>query len=502
MTTVITYGTFDVFHRGHLRLLERAKALGDRLIVGVTSPEFDRNRGKLNVSEGLHERIRNVEATGLADLILVEEHQGQKIRDVLQFKADIFAIGSDWEGHFDYLNRYCRVVYLPRTPGVSSTQVRADQSRHLRLGIVGTGRIAHRMVAEAKYVSGAEVTSVYNPRQESALSFMRTHGLLAAYSKWDEFISEVDAAYVATPHHTHMEYAQMALASGRHVLCEKPASLSVADLVTAKRLADQKNLVFLEGVKTAFLPGFERMIHLVHSGVIGEVRAIRCSFTKLVPASQREWRAPSAGSMTELGSYGLLPILKILGSRPPQGSFVVHAENGVDAFTSARFVYPDAIGSFDVGLGVKSEGSLIVSGTTGFLRVPAPWWLTRSFEIHREDPSLIEQVSVPFEGDGLRYELSEFVRLINTPGETSIAMPFSDSLVAASVMEGFLAGDGVMSIGDRRGSRDERAEGAGKEGHFAEQGAAARQVARALVGGPSTELVPSQVVGGPRSDAP
>ena len=163
MTRVITYGTFDLFHRGHYRLLQRAKALGDYLIVGVTTEAYDQARGKLNVVDSLVTRIENVKKSGFADEVIIEETPGQKVNDIKRFNIDIFTVGSDWVGAFDYLNDYCKVVYLERTKKISSTMLREQNSQIQRIGIIGTGRIAERFVPEAKLVSGVNAQCVYMP---------------------------------------------------------------------------------------------------------------------------------------------------------------------------------------------------------------------------------------------------------------------------------------------------------------------------------------------------
>ena len=136
MVKVITYGTYDVLHYGHIRLLERAKELGDYLIVGVTSDDYDKTRGKINNQQSLMERIASVKATGIADEVIVEEYEGQKIDDIRKYNVDIFTVGSDWVGYFDYLNEFCKVVYLPRTMGVSSSEI-LKSKLYLTLGLVG-----------------------------------------------------------------------------------------------------------------------------------------------------------------------------------------------------------------------------------------------------------------------------------------------------------------------------------------------------------------------------
>ena len=159
MKKVITYGTYDLLHYGHIRLLERAKSLGDYLIVGVTADSFDMARGKLNVEQSLMERIEAVRATGIADEIIVEEYEGQKIDDIRRYGVDIFTVGSDWKGKFDYLNEFCQVVYLERTDGISSSELRSKE-HHLRLGLVGESPILNKFERESHYVNGMIISGV------------------------------------------------------------------------------------------------------------------------------------------------------------------------------------------------------------------------------------------------------------------------------------------------------------------------------------------------------
>jgi len=126
MKKIITYGTFDLLHYGHVNLLERAKALGDYLVVVLSSDEFnwDQKNKKCYFSYG--ERKRLLEAIRYVDLVIPENSWDQKINDVKEFKIDTFVMGDDWKGKFDFLSEYCEVVYLPRTPEISTTQIKKD----------------------------------------------------------------------------------------------------------------------------------------------------------------------------------------------------------------------------------------------------------------------------------------------------------------------------------------------------------------------------------------
>lgn len=161
MKKVITYGTFDLFHKGHYNIIKRARALGDYLIVGVTSESYDIERGKLNVRDSLIKRIENVRRTELADEIIIEEYQGQKVNDIIKYDIDILVVGSDWRGKFDYLKNYCDVVYLERTKNISSTKLRGE-GVIFNMGVVTDDIRDNDFVQESKYVSGVHVERVFS----------------------------------------------------------------------------------------------------------------------------------------------------------------------------------------------------------------------------------------------------------------------------------------------------------------------------------------------------
>ena len=441
MRKVITYGSFDLFHEGHYRLLKRAKALGDYLIVGVTTDHYDEERGKLNVVNSLMERIDNVKKTGFADKIIIEDHVGQKVEDIQKYQVDVFTVGSDWTGKFDYLSEYCEVVYLERTKGISSTMRRSQDFELVKLGIIGTGRIAGRFVKESVFVSGINVEGVYNPHEKSAERFQSEYELGFHVSVLDDLWPQINAVYIASPHETHYTYAKKALEHGCNVLCEKPMALKKQEAVELFALAQEKGCILMEAIKTAYSPGFVRLLSMAKSGIIGRIYDVESCFTRLTPSNLRELTDKTyGGSFTEFGSYTLLPIIKILGGNCDDVRFESFlTDNGLDIYTKAYFRYPNALATAKTGLKVKSEGELIISGTQGYIKVKAPWWKTTSFEVCREDISENEQVYTKFAGDGLRYEIRDFVAAINHYHEEgTFKLTRNESIALADFIERFL----------------------------------------------------------------
>lgn len=446
---VITYGTFDLFHKGHYRLLERAKQLGDYLIVGVTTDSYDASRGKLNVQENLMKRIENVRNSGLANEIIIEEYEGQKINDIHKYEIDIFALGSDWLGKFDYIKEYCEVVYLERTKGVSSTQLRAANSGILKLGLIGYGRIANRFIVESKFVSGVNIEGVYGLNKNSLKQFAEKHELAFYETNLEIFLDKIDAVYIASPHLTHYDYIKSALNKSKHVLCEKPMVLSKEKAREVYQLAQQNNCILLEAIKTAYAPGFIRLASVAKSGLIGQIKNIDATFTKLVEGDIRELKADTmGGSVTELASYPLIAIIKLLGSDFEQIDFFSYFDEtgNIDLFTKINLKYKNAIATAKIGLGVKSEGDLVISGTKGYVYIPSPWWKTEYFEIRYEDSGKNKKHYYKFEGEGLRYELAEFASMIHKGSLQTYKFMPNESIAMADVIARFLNRENVKSI--------------------------------------------------------
>lgn len=422
MKKVITYGTYDLFHQGHYNLLKRAKALGDYLIVGVTSDYFDKSRGKFNVHDDLMTRIENVKKTGFADQIVVEEYFGQKIDDIKKYGVDIFTVGSDWKGYFDYLNEYCKVVYLERTKGISSTQIRNEHS--VRLGIVGNEMILDRFINEMKYVSGIEIGGAYAPKDDVDLKYKSVQfQQFPQYTTYESLLDNVDAVYINAPLMQRDDLIAEALEKGKHVLTEFPFSLNY-----------QKAREF---VKTAYCPAFGKMVSLVKSGRIGKILSIEANFTQILGENLQNQVRIAGGSVASLGAYPLLVIFKLLGYDYKKVEFITHQENGIDTMTRMNFIYDGAIATSLVAINAKAEGSLTISGTKGYVYVPAPWWKTEYYELRYEDINKNSKFFYKFEGEGLRYEIVEFVRCIKENAEINLLFNHDNILAETKILSLF-----------------------------------------------------------------
>ena len=393
------------------------------------------------------ERVEAVKATGYADQIIIEDYVGQKIDDIQKYNVDIFAIGSDWEGKFDYLKEFCEVVYLPRTEGISSTMLRNDTQPTVKIGILGCGRVAYRFPIEAEVVSGIQVVAAYDIDVKQAQKFSSQFEHVTTFIEQEAFYNAVDAVYIATPHLAHYDNIKNALLHKKHVLCETPMVLKGGQAKELYKIAEQMGVILMEANKTAHCPAFNHLIVLIKSGLIGDVVDIEASLSQLLDKSGREFDAKQAGgALFEQGSYPLLPIFRLLGINYEDLTLFSRMENGVDIYTRGVFRYDNATCSFKVGLGVKTEGNLVISGTKGYAYVPAPWWKTDYFELRYEDQNENKKFFYKWDGYGLRYEIQEFVSCILNHRFSSARLRRRESIQMACVMEQFVNQQNIFLI--------------------------------------------------------
>lgn len=427
MKKVITYGTFDLFHRGHYNIIKRAKALGDYLIVGVTSESYDIERGKLNVRDSLIKRIENVRRTGLADEIIIEEYQGQKVNDIIKYDIDVLVIGSDWRGKFDYLKNYCEVVYLERTKNISSTQLR-DEGKLFNIGIVTDNDQDNDMVAETKFVSGLHVESVYSETEETAEKFCEKYELDSYWTDYDRFLEEVDIVYIKCKQPRRAEYIERAIEKDKYVISDTPMALSPDRLQRLFDKAKEHNVVLVERLTLVFLRAFNQLVWLIHSNLVGNVVSVKCAI------SQDDFEGGK--SFNETVSHAICAIIKLLGKdclgvntnavKDAQGNFVY------DVITMK---YKDALATIEIGTTVDVEDELVIIGTRGRVTIPNDWWNTGYFEANISGKEFLKRYSFNFEGNGMRYLLQELMIMIRDRRTECTRLFYDESVKLAEVLK-------------------------------------------------------------------
>ncbi|MBN6709940.1 adenylyltransferase/cytidyltransferase family protein [Haemophilus haemoglobinophilus] len=427
MKKVITYGTFDMLHIGHINLLTRAKSRGDYLIVGVTSDDYDRSRGKLNVIQPENERLSAIRSLEFVDEVILETHKSQKEEDIQKYQIDEFIVGDDWVGKFDYLKAYTEVTYLARTQGISSTQLRNNNIKAINIGIVGINNDSKRFIEEASHVGLVKVTAVYDEN----ISFLNNDFIKEIpnkYTVYDKFISSgIDAVYVCSELDKRYEYIIKAFERSLHVLCENPFSTDGNEVEELFKIAENKKLILLLALKTAFMPAFNKFLDEINKGIIGEIKDVRATFTSLYKERGFSKEYLEYGATNLLMSYPSLIIQKLAGVHNAITFFDQKNKDGYDISNLAISQHINGVlGVASVGSEIKSDGNAIVSGSKGYALIPAPWWLTKEFYFKFEDSHKELKYEYEFEGNGFRYMISEFASLIRRESLESAKLSIND----------------------------------------------------------------------------
>ena len=425
MKRVITYGTFDLFHKGHYNILKRARAMGDYLIVGVTSESYDIERGKLNVRDSLLHRIENVRKTGFADEIIIEEYQGQKVSDILKYNIDVLVLGSDWRGKFDYLKNYCEVVYLERTKNISSTQLRGE-GRTFNIGVVTDTAWDGGIVWESKYVSGLHTERVYSENMQTAQKFCEKYELDTYGNVFETFLEDVDMVYVHVQEESRAGYVARCLYAGRHVICDAPVTRDPGHLKELFELAGRKQIILFERITLAYLRAFNQLVWQAHAGIIGRILSVKCSLSTEYFEGGKE--------LTETAVYPLCAVVKLLGGEWEDiRTNTVEDEKEGCVYKQISISYPDAMATIEIGSGLDMENGFVILGSNGRISIPNDWWNTGYFEarVHGTDP--LKRFCFNFEGNGLRYLLQEMM-IMMSDHRTSNARLFSQESIALARM--------------------------------------------------------------------
>lgn len=430
MRKVITYGTFDLFHKGHYNILKRAKEAGDYLIVGVTGESYDAERGKLSVQDSLATRIENVRKTGFADQIIVEEYLGQKIHDILKYDVDVLVIGSDWKGKFDHLTKYCEVQYLERTKNISSTQIREEKLDIYKFGIVTDNVYDDGAVTEPKNVSGIHVESVFAEDGDIAGSFAEKYELDCGHTDYQKFLDSVDIVYVKTKNGNRFDYAKKAIVAGKHVICDSPIVLSAAEEETLRTLAEEKGVILLNNITTLYLQAFGQLLWMARGNLIGDIVRVKCAI------SNNRFRGECDEEFEEMAYWAVCAVVKILGSSLTDFNYkIVRNENDEVSYASLNINYDNSVATIEIGTDLDVGGSMSILGANGEIHVPDNWWDIGYFELRNTNDSNVKRYSSNLEGNGFRYLIQALLKMIKNNSSANQRITLEESNTILNIIE-------------------------------------------------------------------
>ena len=427
MKKIITYGTFDMFHQGHYNILKRAKDYGDYLIVGVTGENYYIGRGKLSVHDTLATRIENVKNTGLVDEIIVEEYLGQKIGDIIKYDIDSFVIGDDWVGKFDHLSRYCNMVYLERTKGISSTKLREETFEKYDIGIITDEIDDNELVKEAKLVNGFEVKNVYCDSEKTLNGFQEKYNIENVFDDYGKMIEASDIVFVRCSIEKRFNYIRQALESGKHVIYDSPATFKSSELEELLDLSKEKNVILMENIKMVHIYVFNQLLWMTQGGLIGDILSFNCSISK-----NDESRS---NLFYDLSALSLLPMLKIMGQNYEKADFKVTKDGEEIEFASMNFVYPNGRAVINVGNVVRVDNQLEIIGTKGTIRMRGNWWRSKNFSLHKPGEIDAELYNTNFEGNGFKYLIKAMSTMLKNNSIDSMGVFEDESLKIVEILE-------------------------------------------------------------------
>ena len=296
----------------------------------------------------------------------------------------------------------------------------------MTLGLVGESPILNKIERESRFVNGLEIGHVFSINNKYLSNTLQAADRQAA--SFEDLLNSSDALYIISAPEHHYDQIKQAIERGKHVLCESPLTLQAKQWKELHALAAEKGVVLMDGIKTAYSTAYYRLLLLAKGGIIGDIVSVDATCTSLQnfedpdPTQDTQRSLFEWNSICAWGPTAMLPIFQLLGTKYCRKDIItrfVNKEKMYDGFTKISFIYPHAVASMKVGQGVKSEGEMIVSGTKGYIYVPAPWWKTDYFEVRYENQQNNKRYFYQLDGEGLRYELLSFLKAIRTGKEFS-----------------------------------------------------------------------------------
>ena len=328
-----------------------------------------------------------------------------------------------------------KIEKVLKTPISRESLLQQGGEGYIRIGIIGTGSIAVRFAEEIAHVQRTYIHSAYNPDEKELERFCDKFDITNDCHSIEDLLKNVDAVYIASPYLTHFNYARMALQAGRHVLCETPFTQTYKETQELYKIAEKKGLTLVLAWKTAYCPSFTQILESINAGYIGEVVDLTTTTTTLLSHASRT--TYNNERLAENTIYGLLASIKVMGASCKR---VSHFEQKMDErvlYYDMTMDYGETIAHVKAGTGVKGESSMVISGTKGYIYVPAPWWKPAYFEVRYENQSENKKMYFPYEESGLRYEIKYFIDSINLK-TTSEYVTKEDILTLARMTEKYL----------------------------------------------------------------
>lgn len=323
----------------------------------------------------------------------------------------------------------------------------------LRWGILGPGGIAGSMVSDL-LENGHTVAAVGARTLDSATRFASTWGIPTVYGSYAELVADptLDAIYVATPHSLHAEHAVLALAAGKHVLVEKPFTLTGAQAAEVTACAEAAGLVVLEAMWTRFLPHMVRIREIVKTGALGDVHTVIADHNQLLPTDplhRLNNLALGGGALLDLGIYPLSFAFDVLGTPITISAIGTLSPTGVDAQTSVILGYASgAHAVLQTSLDTTGPNRAAILGTLGRIEIEPTWYAQTTFTWFANDGSVVERFESDAPGRGMQCQAAELERLAEAGLTAGEIMPPTESVVIMRTLDAIRAQIGVVYPGD------------------------------------------------------